>query len=251
MKVRQPAVAGTFYPAEASRLRDMVERFLAGAERIDDGHPKAVIVPHAGYVYSGPIAASAYTAVGAARRVLLIGPSHFVWFGGVALPGVDAFRTPLGDVALSDPIAGPYQILPAAHQREHSLEVQLPFLQVVLGQFELIPIAIGDATAVEVAEICDRFGTDPDTLIVVSSDLSHYLDYREAGSRDADTARLIVERDGDALTSASACGVRGIQGILLFARRHDLDIRLVDLRNSGDTQGDHRRVVGYGAFLVG
>lgn len=251
MKVRPAAVAGAFYPADAETLSTMVNGFLAAVPPGVASQPKAVIVPHAGYIYSGPIAASAYATIRAEgiRRVLLLGPSHFVWFPGLALPGAEFFRTPLGDIPIVS--ESDYPIVPAAHAREHSLEVQLPFLQMVLGPFELMPLAVGEAPIEEVADALERHGTPADTLIVVSSDLSHYLSYEEACRIDERTAGLIEHRRGEDVPREAACGLRGIQGLLVFAERHDLDVRRLDLRNSGDTQGDRSRVVGYGAFWVG
>jgi AmmeMemoRadiSam system protein B len=167
------------------------------------------------------------------------------------LPGCDAFRTPLGDVPVVVRGGDGNAIVPAAHTREHSLEVQLPFLQTVLDEFELIPLTVGEADPEDVADALERFGTDADTLIVISSDLSHYLSYDQARRVDTQTAELIEALQGESLRRDSACGLRGIQGLLLFARQHGLRVRLLDLRNSGDTQGDRSRVVGYGAFWVG
>lgn len=252
MRVRPPAVAGTFYPADPVRLRGMIEGFLDGAATSPHNHPKAIISPHAGYIYSGPVAAAAYAELDPdeVRRVVLLGPSHYVWFQGMALPGVDAFRTPLGDVPLADPMPVQLPVVASAHTREHSLEVQLPFLQVVAAEFDLVPIAVGDADSRSVADAIEEAAGGPETLIVVSSDLSHYLDYEAARHVDSVTAEHIVRGEGSALARESACGLRGIQGILLFAKRHGMGIRLLDLRNSGDTAGDRDRVVGYGAFAI-
>ncbi len=250
MDVRLPVVAGTFYPADAQRLSTVIQGFLDAAQVRIESHPRALIVPHAGYIYSGPIAASAYVTIHPeqVRRVVLVGPSHFVWLRGLAVPGVDAFRTPLGDV----PVCGTnVNVVPAAHAREHSLEVQLPFLQTVLGSFDVVPIVVGDAHPQEVADVLDLYAADPKVLIVISSDLSHYLSYEQARLVDEQTAEAIQERAGERIGQYDACGLRGIQGILLYATRHDLHVRLLDLRNSGDTQGDRSRVVGYGAFWIG
>ena len=250
MEVRLPAVAGTFYPADTLRLRGLIEGFLAVTPTRIESHPKALIVPHAGYIYSGAIAASAYVTIhpDEVTRVVVVGPSHFVWLRGLAGPGVDAFRTPLGDVPVDG--AG-FAAAPEAHLREHSLEVQLPFLQTVLGSFDLVPLVVGDAHPREVADALEHCATDPGTLIVISSDLSHYLPYEQARFIDERTADAIQQRAGDRLGRNDACGLRGIQGVLLYAKHHDLQVRLLDLRNSGDTQGDHARVVGYGAFWIG
>ncbi|GBD85645.1 hypothetical protein BMS3Abin02_02062 [bacterium BMS3Abin02] len=253
MRVRPPAVAGTFYPRNPSRLRSMIEGFLATVEADTADHPKAIITPHAGYLYSGPIAATAYATLDRdlVHRVVVIGPSHFVWFEGLALPGVDSFRTPLGDIPLVESLPMQFPVIPSAHAREHSIEVQLPFLQVVLDQFDLLPLVVGDADPALVAAALEALEGGPETLIVISSDLSHYLAYEDARRVDSTTASQIVNRQGSALARDSACGLRGIQGVLLFAERHQLPVRLLDLRNSGDTAGDKERVVGYGAFAIG
>jgi hypothetical protein len=250
VNVRLPVVAGTFYPADPQRLRSLVEEFLAAAPVRADSHPRALIVPHAGYAYSGPVAASGYVTIHSEQvsRVVMVGPSHFVGFRGLATPGVEAFRTPLGDVPVH---GGEFPALPAAHAREHSLEVQLPFLQVVLTDFDIVPLVVGNAHPREVAEALDPYATDPSVLIVVSSDLSHYLPYDQAQFIDEETAEAIRQRTGERLGPKDACGLRGIQGVLVHARRHDLQVRILDLRNSGDTQGDRDRVVGYGAFWIG
>lgn len=250
MRVRAPAVAGMFYPAEPDRLAAQVSGFLAEAETVITDHPRALIVPHAGYIYSGPIAASAYRSIDANRthRVVAVGPSHFVRFRGLAAPDADVFRTPLGDVPI---VENDLPSHAAPHVREHSIEVQVPFLQAVLDGFSLLPIAVGDATPGEVSTALELYSEDPETLLVISSDLSHYLPYEEAVALDARTAESITRRDGEALGPNAACGLRGIQGILSYARRHDLEVRLLDLRNSGDTQGDRSRVVGYGTFWIG
>jgi AmmeMemoRadiSam system protein B len=253
--VRPPAVAGAFYQRDPSALRDAVDRLLGEVPR-DDGAdvPRALIAPHAGYVYSGPIAASAFCRVAGAgfTRVVVVGPSHFVPFRGIAAPRVLAFATPLGEVpldreALTD-LPGVHRA-DEPHQREHAIEVELPFLQRVLpGGFALVPLVVGDATEAEVAEALAPFADDPATLIVVSSDLSHFLDYETARRRDLATAEAIERLEGAAIGSYDACGWLPIQGWLALARRHGLRARRLDLRNSGDTAGDRASVVGYGAW---
>ncbi|HEV7507314.1 MAG TPA: AmmeMemoRadiSam system protein B [Thermoanaerobaculia bacterium] len=258
--VRPPAVSGLFYPASAEELRSAVEGYLREAPaRNDEPAPKAVIAPHAGYVYSGPIAGSAFQAfAGAAaaspiERVILLGPSHFVPFRGLALPGHESFGTPLGTVKLQGAGAQAalrlpqVRIIPEAHVREHSLEVELPFLQVLLGEFELVPLAVGEAEPEEVAEVLDRLWGGAETLIVISSDLSHYLPYEEARRVDRKTADSILSLRGP-LDPVQACGARPINGLLEAARARGLTVELLDLRNSADTAGDPSRVVGYGAF---
>lgn len=254
-------MAGTFYPADADELRST----LADCERqavVTEPDPRplrALIAPHAGYVYSGPIAASAYRllerARGRLRRVILIGPSHFVPFAGVAVPKVEAFETPLGAVPIDD--AGRQEVLrdpvvvssDRLHAREHSLEVQLPFLQSVLGDFELLPLAAGAASGEDVGRVLECAWNEDDTLIVVSTDLSHYHDYATARQLDTATAYAIVKRARE-FDGEQACGCVPIMGLMDVARRRDLEVRLLDLRNSGDTAGDHSRVVGYGAFAL-
>jgi len=256
---RAPAVAGLFYPGDAAVLaRDLQAMLSAVPEsKIPADVPKAVIVPHAGYIYSGPIAASAYARLrrlrDTIRRVLLLGPVHRVPVHGLALPGALAFETPLGRVPVDREAVN--RILPlrqvttsvAAHALEHSLEVQLPFLQQVLGDFQLVPLAVGDATAEEVAEVIEILWGGPETLIVVSSDLSHYLPYNLAQHIDNQTCAAIVRMQ--ALDShEQACGATPVNGLLLAARRRHLTPLLLDQRNSGDTAGERDRVVGYAAF---
>ena len=254
--VRPAAVAGMFYPADPAELSLMLHRFLADAEPVPM-HPKALIVPHAGYVYSGAIAASAYALLQPLRhlirRVVLLGPVHRVWTPGLALPGVDAFESPLGRVPLDfDAIAAisglpQVQVHPAAHAEEHSLEVHLPFLQTALDAFKLVPLAVGGADAEAVAAVLDLLWGGEETLIVVSSDLSHFLPYQDAEKVDRTTAHEILLYSAH-LVGEQACGCHSINGLLVAAQRHGLTPHLLDLRNSGDTAGDRSRVVGYGAF---
>lgn len=256
-RVHGPVVAGRFYPADAAKLRAEVGRSLADAAPPEGPPPKAVIAPHAGYVYSGPVAGTAYAALaarrGAVERVVLLGPSHFAAFEGLALPSVDAFRTPLGDVPLDREAIRraaelpDVRVLDEAFAEEHSLEVHLPFLQVALGTFRLVPCAVGDAKPPAVAAFLDRLWGGPETAIVVSSDLSHYLDHAFARETDLATARRIEALEP--VGRRDACGSRPINGLLLAARARGLTARTADLRSSGDTAGDRRRVVGYGAFL--
>jgi AmmeMemoRadiSam system protein B len=223
--------------------------------------PEAIVVPHAGYVYSGAIAASAYARIVPARsiirRVVLLGPSHRVPVRGLAVPSVDAFETPLGRVLIDDDARSLVLTLPAveiddrAHAAEHSLEVQLPFLQTVLDDFTLLPMSVGDATTEEVAAALDLCWGGPETLVVISTDLSHYHPYDEAVGLDARTAAAIVACRPDAVVDGDACGARPVRGLLRCASHRGLDVEQLDLRNSGDTAGDRHRVVGYGAFAVG
>ena len=260
MNVRSPAVAGMFYPGDTDELRhSLVECFRQARIQGNHLHPKALVVPHAGYIYSGPVAASAYRLLepwrDVIRRVVLLGPVHRVWVPGLALPGVAAFDTPLGRVPLdAEAIASiadlpQVEVSPAAHAQEHSLEVHLPFLQTVLSHFSLVPLAVGEASPQEVEQVLDRLWGGEETLIVVSSDLSHFMHYTEAERMDLATAHAILRLDNH-LDGNQACGAYPINGLLLAARRRGLTAHVVDLRNSGDTAGDHSRVVGYGAFAL-
>lgn len=255
---RTPAVAGMFYPADARELRARVRALLAAAEPAAGPAPKAVIAPHAGYIYSGPVAASIYArlipARGRIRRVVLLGPAHRVAFDGLALSSATAFATPLGEIPLDTAATAQLftlpqiRILDEAHRAEHSLEVQLPFLQEVLGDFTLIPLVVGDAAPEEVSEVIEALWGGDETLIVISSDLSHYHDYATARRLDAATSRAIESLRPQDIRYEDACGRNPVNGLLLCARRHGLCARMLDLRNSGDTAGTRDRVVGYGAF---
>jgi AmmeMemoRadiSam system protein B len=258
---RPPAVAGAFYPADPTELRDSVDRMLARAPLVAEAEaelsvPKALVVPHAGYVYSGPIAASGYAFLRPARdritRVVLLGPCHRVLVEGIAVPDCEALETPLGEVPLDLEAIRTVEDLVVrhsrAHAKEHSLEVQLPFLQRVLGTgFKVVPLGVGDAEPEAVARVIDALWGGPETLIVVSSDLSHYLPYAVARGVDRFTAQRVLELD-PALDSSEACGATPLNGLLIQARRKHLHPELVDLRSSGDTAGPQEGVVGYGAF---
>ena len=260
-RVRPAAVAGMFYPADRARLAADVDALIAEAERTqhDVVAPKAIIAPHAGYVYSGGVAAAAYARLRAARltirRVVLLGPVHRVPVRGLALPGADAFETPLGCVPIDAGAVAAIRHLPqvvesaAVHEHEHSLEVHLPFLQRLLSDFTVVPLAVGDATREEVARVLDVLWGGPETLIVISSDLSHYLPYEAARRLDAETADRIVDLRSD-IDHRSACGGTPVNGLMLTALRRKLKVELVDLRNSGDTAGGRDRVVGYGSFVI-
>ena len=259
-RVRPAAVAGRFYPANAAALADLVDASLGGVA-VAGPLPKALIVPHAGYVYSGPIAASAYATLRPYRhrihRVVLLGPAHFVRVTALAISSADAFATPLGSVEIDDELRRRALALPQvhiddrAHAREHSLEVQLPFLQRVLDRYTILPLVVGNARPDEVADVLEQVARGTNTLVVISSDLSHYHDYATATVRDRRTAEAIVARRSDDIGPEDACGVTGIRGVLELARRQDLGVRLLDLRNAGDTAGLMDEVVGYGAFALG
>ncbi len=261
MITRSPAVAGVFYPGVPSELEGEVHRYLADAgPPSSEPPPKAVIAPHAGYRYSGPTAARAYAEVRRVRdrieRVILLGPSHRVALRGLAASSADAFQSPLGPVPVDRPAVERILRLPqvrvvdAAHEEEHSLEVHLPFLQKVLSEFSLVPLAVGDASAEEVAEVLDVLWGGAETLIVVSSDLSHYYDYETARKMDEATSRAIEALRPEGLDAESACGRVPVRGLLLAARRRGLRARTVDLCNSGDTAGSRDQVVGYGAYVI-
>ena len=255
--IRPPAVAGMFYPAEKAVLSEMVTTMIKEAQRPPAMQPKAVIAPHAGYIYSGPIAASAYALLenirSQIRRVVLLGPVHRVPVRGLALPEAVAFATPLGEIALDAKAMQAVSRLPqvvysaAAHAPEHSLEVHLPFLQHVLDDFRLVPLAVGDASPEEVAEVLDALWGKDETLIVISSDLSHYLPYEQAQQVDRITADSILAKQWP-ISHEQACGATPINGLLATSDKHELTPSLLDLRNSGDTAGDRQQVVGYGAF---
>lgn len=247
-KVREPAVAGMFYPANPAELRGMVEGYLADVPVHEGASPKAVIVPHAGYIYSGPIAASAYARIqpDGIRRVVLLGPAHRVWLDGVAASSASAWRTPLGDVPVEAAFGLP--AIDAAHAEEHSLEVQLPFLQVVLDHFTLVPLVVGQAAGEEIAAILDSLWGGDETLIVISSDLSHYENYETANRMDSAASQSILNLDPADLGSENACGCIPIRGLIYLARKKGMRTELLDLRSSGDTAGSHDRVVGYGAY---
>lgn len=262
--VRPAAVSGSFYPSDPVTLRRQVANHLDRAvappvERADEPSPKALISPHAGYRFSGPIAATAYRTLAPARstvrRVVLAGPAHFVPVHGVALSSADAFATPLGPVAVDEDararaltIAGA-AIDDLAHAEEHSLEVHLPFLIEVLGAVRVLPVLVGRDGPPALADVLDALWGDDDTRIVVSTDLSHYHDDATAKVLDRDTAATIVAR-GETIPPDRACGAAAVVGLLAAARRHDLTVRLLDLRTSADTAGDPARVVGYGAFAL-
>jgi len=259
--VRPAAVAGMFYPGNAPQLEAEVADLLDGIEIFEArlGYPKALIVPHAGYVYSGPVAARAYDELAAARglvkRVVLFGPSHYVAGRGLALPEVEAFETPLGRIPVDAESVRALADLPQvvksepAHAQEHSLEVQLPFLQRMLGTFSLVPLAAGAATAEEVAQVLDRLWGGPETLIVISTDLSHYHAYDEARRVDGATLDRIQDRATD-IRHDEACGATALNGFLSLCRARNLPVRLLAACNSGDTAGGKERVVGYSALAV-
>ena len=260
-RIRRPAVAGTFYPGDPRQLAADVDELLDDVGQFEPrlGHPKALIVPHAGYIYSGPVAAAAYDELAPARgivkRVVLLGPVHRVPVRGLALPASDGFETPLGrvpvDASARAAIAGLRQVVTSepAHAMEHSLEVQVPFLQKMLGEFALVPLAVGSASVAEVAETIERLWGGEETVVVISTDLSHYHSYEEARAIDGKTLARIAACATD-LDHEEACGATPLNGMLHLARAKGLSIRQLAASNSGDTAGGKGRVVGYSAFAL-
>lgn len=259
MTVRPAAVAGMFYPGRRSELEVTVRRLLEAAGPVASPAPKALIVPHAGYVYSGAIAARGFAALtpghAAIRRVVLLGPTHRVGLAGIALPGCDAFQTPLGTVPVDAELVGVAARLPGVftrpdvHADEHSLEVQLPFLQTVLDDFAILPLAVGSVPAATVGDVLNAVWGGPETVIVVSSDLSHFHRYELAREIDADTVATLLALD-QPLDHEQACGATPINGLLAALQRHPLHPKLVAMCNSGDSAGDHSRVVGYASVRM-
>lgn len=259
-RVRQPAVAGLFYPRDPDELRAQVRALLDVPLEWTAARgpaPTAVIVPHAGYIYSGSTAAEAYARVATHaphyRRVLLVGPSHFVPLEGAAVPDADRFRTPLGEVELwgqQQAMAAGAKVTDIPHLQEHSLEVQLPFLQEVLPEVPVLPVVVGHARPEEVAQLIAALAAEPDTLVVCSTDLSHYLPYDVACSVDRRTADAVLALRWEDLSPADACGFYPLRGLLEWARQRGMSVEELALRNSGDTAGDRHRVVGYGAFAL-
>ncbi len=261
-RIRQAAVAGSFYPTDTDELTRVLAQFLVQAEQQQPNHgltPKAIIVPHAGYIYSGSVAASAYQRLSMAHhkinRVVVLGPSHRVAFHGLASCRASDYITPLGLIPLDSTSLRQIETLPqvsvndAAHIPEHSIEVQLPFLQTVLDEFVLVPLLVGDADETEVAQVLEQLWGDQHTLIVISSDLSHFHNYADAQQRDQHTSRAIETLNPATIGYEDACGRNPINGLLQLAKRYAMHVETVDLRNSGDTAGSRDQVVGYGAYL--
>ena len=258
-RIRSAAVAGLFYPADRTQLHNDIQAMLSRVEQTGST-PKALIVPHAGYIYSGPIAASAFAQLRniqhAVTRVILLGPCHRVPLRGLATSSADYFATPLGNIRIDREAIAQIASLPQVeefdltHEQEHSLEVQLPFLQEALDDFSLVPLVVGDTSAEEVSEVLESLWGGDETLIVISSDLSHYHDYNTARAMDNETCHAIEAMDPSAIHYDQACGRNPITGLLLAARKHDLRVTTLDLRNSGDTAGDKSSVVGYGAWAL-
>lgn len=258
MNIRPAAVADMFYPGDPVVLQHDIQQYLQDTHDMGTT-PKALIVPHAGYIYSGPVAAQAYAQLRRRRhhirRVVLLGPCHRVPLEGLAVPGVDAFQTPFGNIMLDQDAIRSILALPQVqtfdltHEQEHSLEVQIPFLQETLVDFTLVPIVVGDATAAEVSEVLEALWGGDETLIVISSDLSHFHDYDEAKRLDSATCNAIERFDKAAIGHHDACGSTPVCGLLDIASKHHMTVTTLDLRNSGDTAGSKDRVVGYGAWM--
>jgi AmmeMemoRadiSam system protein B len=258
-RIRSAAVAGLFYPADPAQLQREIQSMLSSVDETDST-PKALIVPHAGYIYSGPVAASAFAQLKdiqhTVERVILLGPCHRVPLRGLATSSADYFETPLGTIRIDREAIKQIASLPQVeefdltHQQEHSLEVQLPFLQEVLDDFSLVPLVVGDASTEEVSEVLDTLWGDDETLIVISSDLSHYHDYNTARAMDTETCHAIENMNPSAIHYDQACGRNPVTGLLLAAKKHGLHVTTLDLRNSGDTAGDKSSVVGYGAWAL-
>ena len=257
--IRAAAVAGSFYPADPLELRNQLDALLPAVPS-STKPPKAMILPHAGYLYSGPVAASGYARLGgntaAISRVVLLGPTHRKYVRGLALPSATAFSTPLGTVPLDiDALKllaqlDQVSIDDEAHAAEHCLEVHLPFLQKILQDFTLVPVLVGEATAEEVCEVIELLWGADETLFIISSDLSHFHDYDTATRLDQATSRAIESLAFEEIDHQDACGSGPVSGLLLYARQHKLHLKTIDLRNSGDTAGPRDRVVGYGAYIL-
>lgn len=259
-RVQPAVVAGMFYPADPGELRADVKRYLREAKAQTIAPPKALIAPHAGYIYSGPVAGNAYAQLESCSdmisRVVILAPAHRVAFSGIAYASATVFRTPLGDVEVDLEALNYVTGLPYLHQRddafrnEHSIEVHLPFLQETLAGFKIVPLLVGDAAPAQVDELLESLWGGSETLILISSDLSHYLSYEAARKMDREATSAIESLNPDALSHHHACGRIPVGGLLLAARRHRLKVDTLDLRSSGDTAGTHDRVVGYGAYAL-
>jgi len=266
LTIRPPAVAGQFYPADPQELRELVNGYLgavqapASSHSVETGSIKGLIVPHAGYVYSGGTAAQVYQRLRSqrdtVRRIVMVGPAHRVPFAGIGISGATGFQTPLGmvpvDEAARQMLLSSQQVTiqDAAHAPEHSLEVQLPFLQSVLDDFAIVPLIYSRADYRHLAAVLESLWGGPETLLLISSDLSHYLNESSCRHLDSQTANIIEQLDIDALDRDTACGQKGIQALMELAQRHHCRIRRLALETSAKAFGDTSRVVGYGAFVM-
>ncbi len=256
--IKQPAVAGLFYSDNPEKLRSQVASFLDEGQAGRVKKPKALIAPHAGYIYSGTTAGHAYAQLQSVadkiRHVVILAPSHHLAFPGIGYCSAEQFQTPLGCLKANFDAIALIKTLPQVNQvdeafeKEHSLEVQLPFLQVALGDMQITPLLVNNAHSSEVAEVLEKLWGGDETLIVVSSDLSHYLDYSDAQRKDQEATHAIEQLEPNALAYDHACGHTPVRGLLIAARNHHLSVTTLDLRNSGDTAGPRDQVVGYGAY---
>jgi len=258
VNIQAPVVAGTFYPGDPDDLRADVRQFISDARQVLDHPPKALIAPHAGYIYSGPVAGSAYAQLAGVAdticRVVLLAPSHRVAFHGIAYSSAELFRTPLGDIEVDSDAISMIEDLPQLHlldqafSQEHSLEVHLPFLQEALNRFTIVPLVVGDIDPTSVAEVLELLWGGQETLIVVSSDLSHYQDYDSAKTMDTATSKAIENLQPDRISHRQACGGTPVKALIQLAQSKGLEVVTLDMRNSGDTAGPRDQVVGYGAY---
>jgi AmmeMemoRadiSam system protein B len=259
--VRSPAVAGMFYPESRQELQQSIDNYLQKAstdKHVTETQLKALIVPHAGYIYSGSTAAQAYANLALyadqISRVVLLGPAHRVYIQGIGISSAESFRTPLGDIPIDKNFQtliekNPYvQVSDNAHLQEHSLEVQLPFLQTVLGEFSLVPLVVGDVTAAQVEETLEQLWGGNETIIIISSDLSHFLSYDRAQRLDRKTCNAIEQLNPETISHEQACGGLAIKGLLHLAAQRHMQVSTLGLCNSGDTAGNHSSVVGYGSW---
>lgn len=248
MKILQASVAGMFYPDDPKELHDMIQKMLAAADAALPV-PKAIIAPHAGYIYSGSTAAAVYACLRRAKqqikRVVLLGPAHRYSFRGLAMTDADYFASPLGEIAIDKDLPLQIQIINEAYHGENSLETQLPFLQEVLEDFKLVPILIGDANNAQIVEVLEKLWGGKENLIVISSDLSHYLDYDTAKNIDAVTIDAILNLQPQNIGYEQACGRKAINALLTIAGKKNLKPKLINACSSGDTAGAKDAVVGY------
>lgn len=257
-KIRKPAVAGTFYPASKTELQELIDSFLTKAEFIDFAAIRGLVVPHAGYIYSGPVAASAYKQLltfdpEVTWKIFLLGASHHASFPGLSIDQHEGYETPLGVVPVDQVVKKIIKeegcdFIEQAHTSEHSLEVQLPFLQKVLKKFSIIPILVSETDYLQTTMVVQKY-LDEKSLLIASSDLSHYYEYKDATMLDQVTCEAIENQNIDMLQECEACGKTPIMSLLQIAQERAWKTKLVDYRNSGDISGELERVVGYGAFV--
>ena len=259
-KIKQADVAGMFYPGEEASLRQMVDGFIQKALSFDL-RPRAIIAPHAGYIYSGSIAGTAYKTIAAVRdqieNVIIMSPAHRFYLRGIALHMADAFATPLGNIPVNIGIVKKIKQFSSVQWeersfiQEHGLETHLPFIQRAFKPgIKIVPMIVGECQESEVAEILESVWEDPRNFVIISSDLSHFHSYADAKKLDRNTVDLIQNLDSQSLDTEFACGHYPICGLLNLARNRKLKIKALDIRSSGDTAGSKESVVGYGSFAV-